>query len=106
MLCLPDGRTEDQIVHVTFPRRLVVEIEVHLFRPNVEIREVVALRGLNLQRRGVRAEMGDDVGGRRGGCFAERCLIRRQPVELHDDRQRENDGPLQALDERSEHREG
>ncbi len=73
---LPYRCTQDKIVHVSLPRLAITEVD--LLGTYIEIGEIVALQGLDFERGGMSAEMGDDVSVRGShmrlmlGCRAPR----------------------------------
>lgn len=105
MLRLPDGGAQDQIIHIPFPS-LVLDAEIDLFGTEAQAGQVVALGGLNLEGDRVAAEVGTDILRRSGSGLAEGGRIQREAIEFHNDWERDNDRPLEALDERREHWEG
>ena len=68
MFTLPDSSTQDEVIHVALPH---VAGEVNLFGPDVEVRQVVAARGEDLQRDGVGLDVGGDVAQCGCGSVAE-----------------------------------
>jgi len=60
MFVLPDGGTEDKVVHIALPRQGVAQ--VHLLTAYVEGREVITSRCLDFERGRMCPEMRDQVG--------------------------------------------
>ena len=71
MFRLPDGRTQDQIVHAPFPT-LIVDAKIGLFGTEVQVGQEVAFRSLYFERGGMTPQVGVDVLRSGSGGFTKR----------------------------------